>query len=666
MPRLPMPGSDAENWGNLLNEFLRVAHNEDGTPRGGSLFVNVKEFGALGNGVTDDGVAIQTAINSLPRGGVVYFPAGTYLIDQPNGLLFSVPNLVLQGSSRGASQLVAGGACRNALLQSQAAPVVHAGHIEIRDLTLNGSFTCLGLVSLFGAITAAFTVQRCEFRKFLNGVLLGGVHHVTIEDSTFNNFGKGIGTAISIEPGSADCAIVGCRFLWCSDGILVNAVSGELTDPVHTITIERNYFDLGWYTLPAKFSGNGAYTPTSISDSNGAFADKEVREGMYFRVLAIRQSGKVGEATTPTTLVDLAAAFQAAGTLAGELIRVTGAGYHGFAVITRVVSNIQLQVEEWLDDETRQPLPTPPTGADYTVYKVYLGRTTSAITATTVELFGRSVFTQEYKEQLASSYWFDVNGQEETPAGGLVYEFLPRPNYPIHLTPGVHNAKILHNTLNRGYSDQISVWGDQATIVGNHILWSQDMGITLNGEKGDGHSLIAQNILHKSGAGGLSVSAEHVTIANNIIKATTWVNAINKKTLGAIILTGAKYVTMIGNICNGQNLPHAYAGIIVWEAQSVSLSGNVVLEVCYFAVGVIGATVTNLRSAIDNDFWYTPKAFVHDPATVNSLYELQGGVNPENVVVAGAGSTYRDLSSGLFYIKQTGTGASGWTQLLTR
>jgi hypothetical protein len=31
MPRLPVPGTDNENWGGLLNEFLRVAHRDDGT-----------------------------------------------------------------------------------------------------------------------------------------------------------------------------------------------------------------------------------------------------------------------------------------------------------------------------------------------------------------------------------------------------------------------------------------------------------------------------------------------------------------------------------------------------------------------------------------------------------------------------------------------------------
>lgn len=31
MPRLPIPGADAGTWGNILNEFLEVSHNSDGS-----------------------------------------------------------------------------------------------------------------------------------------------------------------------------------------------------------------------------------------------------------------------------------------------------------------------------------------------------------------------------------------------------------------------------------------------------------------------------------------------------------------------------------------------------------------------------------------------------------------------------------------------------------
>lgn len=46
-PRLPSPGNDAGVWGELLNEFLLVEHNPDGT---------LKLDGSLGNAATDGAV----------------------------------------------------------------------------------------------------------------------------------------------------------------------------------------------------------------------------------------------------------------------------------------------------------------------------------------------------------------------------------------------------------------------------------------------------------------------------------------------------------------------------------------------------------------------------------------------------------------------------------
>ena len=41
--------------------------------------VDVRDFGAVGDGVHEDTAAIQAAISFLPEGGRLWFPAGTYL-----------------------------------------------------------------------------------------------------------------------------------------------------------------------------------------------------------------------------------------------------------------------------------------------------------------------------------------------------------------------------------------------------------------------------------------------------------------------------------------------------------------------------------------------------------------------------------------------------------
>lgn len=98
MARLPVPGSDNGSWGSVLNDFLNVEHNVDGTLKStGSLsakadktyvdasiatatannttWVNVKTLGAVGDFSHDDTSAFTNAIANYD---VVYVPAGHY------------------------------------------------------------------------------------------------------------------------------------------------------------------------------------------------------------------------------------------------------------------------------------------------------------------------------------------------------------------------------------------------------------------------------------------------------------------------------------------------------------------------------------------------------------------------------------------------------------
>ena len=50
------------------------------TTRSESAAFSVRDFGAVGDGKTDDTVAVQSAINCLPKNGRLYFPEGTYLV----------------------------------------------------------------------------------------------------------------------------------------------------------------------------------------------------------------------------------------------------------------------------------------------------------------------------------------------------------------------------------------------------------------------------------------------------------------------------------------------------------------------------------------------------------------------------------------------------------
>jgi hypothetical protein len=68
--------------------------------------VNVRWFGAVGDGFANDATAVQSAINCLESigGGVLRVPAGTYLISSEISCLYaSNPVITIAGDSRGAS-----------------------------------------------------------------------------------------------------------------------------------------------------------------------------------------------------------------------------------------------------------------------------------------------------------------------------------------------------------------------------------------------------------------------------------------------------------------------------------------------------------------------------------------------------------------------------------
>jgi len=108
MARLPQPGGDQGTWGTVLNEFLQVSHNADGTLNNG--VINVKDYGAKGDGVTDDTAALQAAVDAAiggnPAGAAstvrfavksIFIPIGTYLITAPLKI-YGVSSLRFTGS----------------------------------------------------------------------------------------------------------------------------------------------------------------------------------------------------------------------------------------------------------------------------------------------------------------------------------------------------------------------------------------------------------------------------------------------------------------------------------------------------------------------------------------------------------------------------------------
>src|SRR5262245_36471690 len=97
-----------------------------------SLAINVRDYGAIGDGINDDTASIYNALaalSSLPGGrGAIVFPAGIYRITQSINLTPNITsgNITIAGTGRFSSRIKADG--------DFPAFFVAQGGCEIRDL----------------------------------------------------------------------------------------------------------------------------------------------------------------------------------------------------------------------------------------------------------------------------------------------------------------------------------------------------------------------------------------------------------------------------------------------------------------------------------------------------------------------------------------------------
>jgi hypothetical protein len=118
--------------------------------------VSVNDFGAVGDGVADDTVAIQTAFNSGAKD--ITFPPGTYKITatEVSPLVLSTSNVSVSG--HGATIL-------NATSSGFATWKVTGSDVTIEGLTIDGNNTSLNCF-LIGDTAKRVTVAKCTVRNF--------------------------------------------------------------------------------------------------------------------------------------------------------------------------------------------------------------------------------------------------------------------------------------------------------------------------------------------------------------------------------------------------------------------------------------------------------------------------------------------------------------------
>ena len=174
--------------------------------------VNVLNYGARGDGITDDTAAIQSAIAAQSSaGGTVYLPAGSYLLS--TDLLLNAPNVILQGAGKTASKLLAPvSTTRNAI-------TVSAADDAIQDLEIDGRYvlqTGPPHQARQSAVNmAAGTVRLAILRSWLHDTMGSGVaayspgvgNDLLVQGCDITN----LGTAFSLAIGTPTTTSIAVR-----------------------------------------------------------------------------------------------------------------------------------------------------------------------------------------------------------------------------------------------------------------------------------------------------------------------------------------------------------------------------------------------------------------------------------------------------------------------
>lgn len=281
---------DASNGlpgGGSIGQVLVKASALDGVTEWVDNMVNVKAFGAVGDGSTDDRAAIQDAAD---QGGFVYFPPGDYRTSGPIQITLDGTTFFGSGAGNrnGASQPNPGtriramtGASGSMILVQRVADDRPLANIQIMNMTIDGDNRAGAIDGVIFRASQSFMLNVNIWQCTGVGLRVRGYAspYWDTYDTRFTNMLIGYcGVAGALlDNNAADLHFNHCVFLYNFDNMQITGGSSQQVTGCHFYSATRNNLFINGAGSRSKFcnckfEGNNEHN-VLVDSTNGGYSD---------------------------------------------------------------------------------------------------------------------------------------------------------------------------------------------------------------------------------------------------------------------------------------------------------------------------------------------------------------------------------------------------------
>jgi hypothetical protein len=598
-----------------------------------SSIKNVKDYGAKGDGVTDDSAAIQSVLDLK---GIVYIPSGTYLI---NTTLKIKSNTKLYGDGIEATILKEGGAgttlatMATSILVNQAYSDNDAAgndSMHVENIAFHGQRTApiadgsvgtnKGIGGVYFKYASRSRIRDCYFKDGWCGFVITGtrtgfdsqsqnsIFDCTVYNATSWNQNGNAGVPRGILINTAYTYMRGCSTSSCATGFYIG---GEqlVVDSCNTFNWT---YDNGFYCLAAELAmsncradGNNYGNGITLAYNTGAqLTNCFVRDcsNMGFRIHAPQRNTNL----TNCSAINCGYGFRAENTL----------DFTGATVIAA--------------DEVINVAPSGTANVTVRMVTVDLGTPISG-----------TLFTADG--------WLNMSGASVAGFNG---------SFPIYSVSG-NIIKYISEDATAGNAGGTPVvkYCTHDINLNNIVSDTSELdGIQLHEA---GNVVINNATVRTAKRNGVGIEDSRAITVHNSMFYETYESAVYSEDSRNICIDNIKTYDTKGATDTASN-----RGVVSWyQTQGLTVTNVVGTSYKDFWISQLSTAETLPSTGIVKDNFRTDNITQLDYTQFPIHYEGSGSGTPESVVNAGIGSVWHRKDGGAntcLYIKESGTGTTGW------